>query len=78
MHRKKSIAKQDRIGRVQPFNKIKDFGSSSRTIDHILSCVLGAVLQVLKPPWRRGEEVQCVLPTSMKTPDRLEPEGGWC
>ena len=74
MHRKKSIAKQDRIGRVQPFNKIKDFGSSSRTIDHILSCVLGAVLQVLKPPV--GEEVQYMLPTSMETPDRLEPEGG--
>ena len=35
--------------------------SSSKTMDNILSHVLGAVLQVLKPPL--VEEANCVLPT---------------
>jgi len=42
-------------------------------MDNILSHVLADVYQVLKP--HQVEEVNCVLPTSMQIPDRLEPEG---
>ena len=47
--------------------------SSSKTMDNILSHVLGAVLQMLKPHW--VEDVNFLLPTSTETPDQLEPEG---
>ena len=43
-------------------------------METMLSRVLGAVLQVLKP--HQVEEVNCVPPASMETPEWWELEGG--
>ena len=51
--------------------KSRTFSSSSRTIDNLLSCVLGVAGQALKP--LRVEEVEWVLPTSTETPHCWEP-----
>ena len=49
--------------------KSRTFGSSSRTIDNIMSHVLWAVMQILKP--HQVEEVNCMLPTSSR------PQTSW-
>ena len=58
---------------TEPLNKVKDLSSFSRAVDNVLSCVPRVVLYMLKSP--PGGEVDCMLPTSMQTPDPLETEG---
>ena len=63
IERKKGNSQARQNRKFHHSTKSRTFSSSSRIIDNILGCVLGAVLQVLKP--NHVEEVHWMLPTSI-------------
>ena len=60
MQKERKTVKRDKIIILKPLNKWRIFGSSSRTMDNILTLVLWAVLQILKPlPGGRRSRLCC-------------------